>query len=122
MEKTAFTTPWGTFMYSQMPFDLMNVGATFQRDMDISFVGEKDKFVFIYLDGITILYKSNEEHIHHPRQVFMKCIRYGLSLNPKKSHFSIEKGEMLGHIVCDDGVKIDPATVISIQKFYISRT
>lgn len=23
------TTPWGTFMYSKMPFGLMNVGATF---------------------------------------------------------------------------------------------
>ena len=29
-EKTAFTTPWGTFMYAKMPFVLMNVGATFQ--------------------------------------------------------------------------------------------
>ena len=29
-ENTAFTTPWGTFMYAKMPFGLMNVGATFQ--------------------------------------------------------------------------------------------
>ena len=28
-EKTAFTTPWGTFMYANMPFRLMNAGATF---------------------------------------------------------------------------------------------
>jgi len=28
-EKTAFTTPWGMFMYAKMPFGLMNVGATF---------------------------------------------------------------------------------------------
>jgi hypothetical protein len=28
-EKTAFTTPWGTFMYEKMPFRLMNVGASF---------------------------------------------------------------------------------------------
>jgi hypothetical protein len=38
-EKTAFTTPWGTFMYAKMPFGLMNSRATFQRAMDISFVG-----------------------------------------------------------------------------------
>jgi hypothetical protein len=30
MEKTFFTTPWGTFMYARIPFGLMNVGATFQ--------------------------------------------------------------------------------------------
>jgi hypothetical protein len=29
-EKTAFTTPWGTFMYDKMPFRLMNTRATFQ--------------------------------------------------------------------------------------------
>ena len=32
----------------------MNAGATFQRTMDIAFVGEKDKFVIIYLDDITV--------------------------------------------------------------------
>ena len=36
-EKTTFTTPWGTFMYAKMAFGLMNVGATFQRAMDIEF-------------------------------------------------------------------------------------
>ena len=35
--KTAFTTPWGTFMYLRMSFGLMNTGATFQREMDFSF-------------------------------------------------------------------------------------
>ena len=53
-EKTAFTTPWGSFMYDKMPFGLMNAGATFQRAMGIAFVGEKEKFVVIYLDDITI--------------------------------------------------------------------
>lgn len=56
-EKTTFTTPWGTLMYSMMPFGLMNVGATFQRAMNIAFVGEKDKFVLIYLDDITVFFQ-----------------------------------------------------------------
>jgi ribonuclease HI len=58
-EKNAFTTPWGTFMYAKMPFGLMNVGATFQRAMDIAFVGEKDKFVLIYIDDITVYSSSH---------------------------------------------------------------
>ena len=48
-EKTSFTTPWGTFMNDKMPFGLMNVGETFQREMDIAFVGEKGKFIVIYI-------------------------------------------------------------------------
>ena len=42
---------------------MMNAGATFQRAMGIDFVGEKDKFMVIYLDDITILSKSDEEHL-----------------------------------------------------------
>jgi hypothetical protein len=73
-EKTTFTTPWGTFMYTKMPFGLMNAGATFQRAMDIAFVGEKDKFVVVYLDDITVFSKSDKEHCRHLRKVFLKCI------------------------------------------------
>ena len=35
-------------MYDKMPFGLMNAGETFQRAMDIAFVGERDNFVVIY--------------------------------------------------------------------------
>ena len=83
-EKTNFTTPWGTFMYDKMPFGLMNAGATFQRAMDIAFVGEKDKFVVIYLDDITVFSQSDDEHLNHLKQTFLKCRKFGLSLNPKK--------------------------------------
>ena len=71
-EKTTFTTPWGTFMYDKMPFGLMNAGATFQRAMDIAFVREKDKFVVIYLDDITVFSQSNDEHLKHLKHTFLK--------------------------------------------------
>ena len=58
-EKTTFTTPWGTFMYAKISFGLTNVGVTFQREMDIAFLEEKDKFVVIYLDDITVYSKND---------------------------------------------------------------
>jgi hypothetical protein len=121
-EKTAFTTPWGTFMYEKMPFGLMNAGATFQRAMDISFIGEKDKFVLIYLDDITIFSSSHELHLQHLRRTFLKCQRYGISLNPKKSNFSLKEGKLLGHIVSADGVKIDPKRVEAIKNLSLPRS
>ena len=104
-----------------MPFGLINVATTFQRAMDIIFIGEKDKFVVIYLDDIIVFSRSDEEHLCHLRQVFLKCRRYGLSLNPKKSHFSLEQWKLLVHIVFADGVKIDLARVIAIQNIYVPR-
>jgi hypothetical protein len=95
-EKTAFTTPWGTFMYDKMPFGLMNAGENFQRAMDITFIGERDKFVVIYLDDLTIFSDSDTEHLVHLRQTFDKCRKFGLSLNPKKSHFAMQEGKLLG--------------------------
>jgi ribonuclease HI len=121
-EKTTFTTPWGTFMYAKMPFGLMNAGATFQRAMDIAFIGEKDQFVVIYLDDITVFSKTDKEHCCHLRKVFMKCRRYGLSLNPKKSLFAMKEGKLLGHIVSAEGVRIDPSRVEAIQTLSLPRS
>jgi len=69
-DKTAFTTPWGTFHYAKMLFSLKNVGATFQRAMDIAFSNEKDVFLVVYLDDLTVFSNSYDEHLHHFRIVF----------------------------------------------------
>ena len=112
-EKTTFTTPWRTFMYNKVLFGLMNAGAKFQRAMDIAFTGENDKFVVIYLDDITFS-KFDQDHLKHLQQVFDKCRKFGLSLNPKKSCFVVQEGKMLGHIVTENGICIDPGRVEAI--------
>jgi hypothetical protein len=90
--------------------------------MDISFIGERDKFVVVYLDDITVFSKSNREHCCHLRRVFLKCRRFGLSLNPKKSLFSMKEGKLLGHIVSTEGVRIDPNRVEAIQTLSLPRS
>jgi hypothetical protein len=59
-----------------MTFGIMNAGATFQRAMGIAFVGEKYKFMVIYLYYITIFSNPDEEHLQHLEKVFKKCRRY----------------------------------------------
>jgi hypothetical protein len=121
-ENTPFTTPWGTFMYAKIPFGLMNSGANFQRTMDIAFIGEKDKFVFIYLDDITVFSRSDKDNCHHLRRVFLKCRKFGLSLNSKKSLFSMREGKLLGHIMLAEGVRIYPSKVEAIQTLPFPRS
>ena len=90
--KTTFTTPWGTFMYLRMPFGLMNVGATFQREMDFSIRDLIQKIIEIYQDDLIVVSKERKDHISHLRIVFERCRKYGISLNPKKFVFGIDKG------------------------------
>ena len=47
-------------MYGKMHFCLMNVGATFQRAMDIAFEVERDRFVVVYLDDFIVFSKSDK--------------------------------------------------------------
>jgi hypothetical protein len=48
--------------------------------------------------------------------------KYGLSLNPKKSLFSMKEGKLLGHIVSAEGVKIDPNRVEAIKTLSLPRS
>ena len=67
--------------------------------MDIAFAKEIHEFLVIYLDDITVFSKSNNEHLDHLRQVFIKCRKFGISLNPKKTLFGLDEGMLLGHII-----------------------
>lgn len=112
--KTTFTTKWGTMAYKRMAFGLSNVGATFQRAMDMAFQNLIQKFLLVYLDDIIVYSKNVDEHLSHLKQVFEKCREYGISLNPKKSIFEVHEGKLLGHKVSKDIVTIDLERVKAI--------
>ena len=56
------------------------------------------------------------------KQTFLKCRKYGLSLNQKKSHFVVQEGKLLGHLVSADGIRIDPKRVKAILKISLPRS
>ena len=89
--------------------------------MDIAFVEENDMFVVIYMDDITMFSKNDQDHLQHLRRVFLKCRKFGISLNPKKSNFSMEEGKILGHIIFEKGTRIDLDTVVAIYKIGMPR-
>ena len=97
--KTAFTTPWGTYVYLRMTFGLINTGATFQRAMDVAFHEYINKFMVVYHDDLTTYSKKVEDHCRHLEKIFIKALEYGVSLNPKKCAFGVTEGRLLGHIV-----------------------
>jgi len=114
--KTTFRMKWGTYAYQKMPFGLINVGATFQRVMDIAFKGLINKTVVVYLDDISVSSKKRSNHLYDLNQIFQRCRRYGISLNPKKSFFALNQGKLLGFIVSKDGIYIDPDRIKEISE------
>ena len=48
--------------------------------------------------------------------MFRKCRKFGIYLNPKKSFFAMKEGKLLGHIISQEGIKIDPNRVEAIHK------
>ena len=114
--KTTFIAPWGNFEYLRMPFGLTNVGVTYQRAMDFSFKGLIGKIIEIYQDDLTVFSKDGKSHIGHLKQVFARCREFVISLNPSKSVFGVIEGKLLGHIVSQDGVKVDPERIEAIAK------
>ena len=60
--------------------------------------------------------KKRGEHAFHLKQIFERCQKYGISLNPKKCMFAVTEGKLLGHIVSKEGISIDPERVRDIEQ------
>jgi hypothetical protein len=64
--------------------------------------------VLVYLDDVTVYSKNRKDHIQHQIQIFERCRKYGMSLNPKKTIFGVEEGKLIGHIISQAIIHIDP--------------
>jgi hypothetical protein len=63
--KSAFSTRYGLYEYFVMSFGLTNAPAHFLYLMNSVFMLELDKFVVVFIDGILIYSKSEEEHTQY---------------------------------------------------------
>ena len=99
-----------------MSFGLINAGATFQRAMDIAFKGLINRIVVVSLDDITVFSKERSNHLHDLNQIFQRCKKFGISLNPKKSFFALNQGKLLGFIVSKDDIYINPDRIKEISE------
>jgi hypothetical protein len=112
--KTAFSTPDGHFEFLRLPFGLKNAPAEFSRIMQ-QVLGDFVSFVEIYLDDITIHSKNEKEHLQHLIQVFKRINQANLKINGSKCNWFASKIQLLGHIVSENGVAMNPEKVSAIQ-------
>ena len=115
-EKTTFITPWGTFCYTVMPFGLKNAGATYQRAMVALFHDMMHKEIEVYVDDMVAKSKEGESHVAVLEKLFERLRKYKLRLNPAKCVFGASTGKLLGFIVSEKGIKVDPDKIKAIQE------
>ena len=108
--KTAFTTPWGTFIYVVMPFGLCNAPAAFQRAMTFAFSDLLHKSMTVFIDDFST-HSRVSEHISWVTECLIRCRRTGIALNPRKLYLAVKRGVLLGHIVSEAGKEPDPEKV-----------
>ena len=119
--KTAFSTPFGHFEFTRMPFGLKNAPATFQRIMDRILSGLQGVELFIYMDDIVIYAKSLKEHQEKLERLLGRLKTAGLVLQPEKCRFLCKEIVYLGHAISENGVKPDPKKVEAVAKFPVPK-
>jgi hypothetical protein len=111
--KTTFIFPWGAFSYWKIPFGLKNVGATFQHAMTFAFHNLKH-IVEAYLDDLVAHSRKRVDHSTHLRSIFERCRYYHIRLDPHKCIFYVRYGSLLGLLISDHGIMVDPNKVEEI--------
>jgi hypothetical protein len=118
--KTKFICSWGTFAYRKMTFDLKNTVATFQCAMTFAF-HDLRHIVEAYLDDLAAHSHKRVDHIVHLRLVFERSRYYRIWLNPHKFIFCIKSGRLLGFLVSDTRIIVDPLNLEAILQLPPSR-
>ena len=115
-EKTAFTCAFVTFAFKRMPF------ATFQQCMTAIFSDFLGDSLEVFMDDFFIFGNDFESFLAHLTKILEVCVRKRLVLCWEKSHFMVQEGVVLGHIVSSKGLEMDKANIEVIQNLLLPGT
>ncbi|MCO5567967.1 hypothetical protein L7F22_021663 [Adiantum nelumboides] len=111
--KTTFITPWGSFAFRVMPFGLANAPSTFTRFTSFIFQPFFGKSIRAFLDDFCT-YSDRALHCQRVEKRLQRLYQYGGQLNPYKCHVAEKEVVLLGHVISQEGVKVDPSRVQAI--------
>ena len=110
-EKTSFITPFGTYCFVRMPEGLNNAGQSFSRMSSVVLEHQLRRNVLAYVDDIVVTSSVRSNHVADLAETFASLRKAGLSLNPNKCIFGVNKGKVLGCLVSTKGIEANPNKV-----------
>lgn len=111
VQKTSFVVSCVTYGYVKMPFGLKNVGATYQRMVDLVFREQTGKNMEVYVDDMMVKSFKAIDHATDLEEVLGVIRAYRIWLNPVKCAFGVQSGKFLGYMVTPKGIKVNKAKV-----------
>lgn len=73
------------------------------------------KEIKFYVDDMIEKSHTEEDHIVNLQRLFDRMRRFKLRLNPTKCTFGVKSRKLLGFIVSQRGIKVDPNKARAIQ-------
>ena len=104
-----------------MPFGLKNAEATYQRAATALFNDMMHKEVEVYVDDMMVKSETREGHFEALDKFLARLEKYNLRLNPKKYVFRVTSRKLLGHIVSERGIEVDPDKIKAIQEMPVPK-
>ena len=110
-EKTTFTCPFGMFAFGRMPFGLCNAPTMFQRCMMGIFSDFLGDSLEVLMDDFCVFGDDFDSFLAHRTKIFEVYVRKRLVLSWEKSHFMIQEGVVLRHLISGKGLEVDKAKI-----------
>ena len=120
--KTAFRTRYGHYEFLVMAFGLTNTPASFMDLMNRVFKKYLDKFVIVFIDDILIYSTTEADHAEHLRIALEILRKEKLYAKFSKCEFWLREVQFLGHVVSNEGIKVDPSKIEAVLNWDRPRT
>ena len=117
--RTAVTTPDGNMVSNVLQQGDCNAPSTHQSLMNHLFSPYIGRFLDVYMDDLMVSSYTLEEHVEHVKLVLDILKREKLYLSRSKLHFVSPKLKILGRIIDDQGISMDPEKVDSVLNWKV---
>ena len=111
IERTAVMTPDGNMVSHVVQQGDCNAPATYQALMNHIFGEHIGIFMDMYLDDMIIYSDTLEEHVKHVSIVIQILKKEKLYLSETKLRFLCKEVKILGRVITNDGIRMDPEKV-----------
>ena len=91
-----------------MLFGLKNVGAIYQRAMVTLFHDMMHKEIEVFVDDMIAKYREETNHVQILKELFERLRKYKLRLNHARCSFGVKSMKLLGFMISDKGIEVDP--------------